>query len=198
MTYFPMGAIDASKFNSTKYPGVCKPMDVATLQIVYDLQNQLNRLAKMIATDRQPIAVDGDIGPGTVSMATRLGLLTLKEQSEGGCMAVAQNADSLAATAKKHADELGAPVTVPSPSPSKPPTIITAAGLEIKGPPPSGASLLDSFKNLDTTTMLALGVVLAGGAFLLLSKPKGAAPSKPRIRYRTRHRTRYITRRSRR
>jgi hypothetical protein len=201
MTYFPMGTIDASKFNSTKYPGVCKPMDNDTLQVVYDLQNQLNRLAKMKGAAL--IAVDGDIGPGTVALATKLGpwshfasmMETAAPISTSSCTDVAQNADAIAAGAKSQADSLGAPEKVSGPAPAKPPTIITPSGQEVKGPAPAGASLLDSFKNLDTTTMLVLGGILVGGVVLLGFKPRGAASSstKPSVRYRTR--TRYIPRR---
>ena len=69
MTYLPtMGDLaEPISFNNTKYPGVCKPTNGTTLQLVYDLQNQCNRIAKM--KGGKIIAPDGDIGPATLAAA---------------------------------------------------------------------------------------------------------------------------------
>jgi hypothetical protein len=185
MTYFPMGVIDAAKFNCTKYPGICKPMDFLTLDIVRDMQMQLNRIAKM--KNLKMVAIDGDIGPGTMALAAKC---DIGIAAGGPVSGFALIADVVRDTARAKADALGAPATVSGPVPAKAPTIINAAGVEIKAPPMVGASLVDSVKNLGMPTLLALGAAAIGAGYFLTKGSK----KKPGIRYRTRTRTRYIRR----
>jgi len=182
--YFPMGADDAPNFNSTKYPGVCKPTNQATLELVYELQRQLNRIAQMKGLTK--IAVDGDIGPGTVR---------LFNQAIGGsasCQTIASQVSTFTAQLNALAVSLNAPAKVSSPAPAKPPTYVNATtGLEVVAPKGMAASLSDSI-GLSTPMLLLLGIAAIGAGYYLTRKP-GA--SKPSVRYRTRHRTRYVTRR---
>lgn len=169
MTYLPsLGSIDASKFNCTKYPGVCKPMDFVTLDLVRDMQDQLNRIAKVKGL--KLIAVDGDIGPGTVALAKATGPWMMVDTSSP--MGIATGADALFEAAKKVADSLNAPAKVSPPIPPKAPSIITSTGLELKAPPRAGASMLDSVKNLGMPTLLLLGVGVVGVGYYATRKGK--------------------------
>lgn len=171
MPYFPTGDIDSSKFNCTKYPGVCKPMDFDTLNIVRDMQNQINRVAKMKGA--KLIAVDGDIGPGTVAAVSAvLSSLAPATFDTSSSAAVARVCDQIGARAKAVADGLNAPAQVSAPIPLKQPSIIMPSGLEVKAPPMVGASLIDGVKNLGMTTLLILGVAAAGAGYYLTRKPK--------------------------
>lgn len=171
MTYFPMGEIDTAKFNSTKYPGTCKPMDFDTLNIVREMQGQLNRLAK--ARGRTLIAVDGDVGPGTVAaVRAAAGDLSPLQFDTSSCMAVATRSLDIGMRAKTVADGLGAPAKVPSPIPPKAPSIVTITGAEIKAPPMAGASLIDSVKNLGMPMLLLLGVGVVGVGYYVTKKAK--------------------------
>src|SRR5262245_29618696 len=110
MTYFPMGDGDPIAFNSTKYPGVCKPMNETTLQAVYSLQNAGNRVAKM--KGGKLIARDGDIGPGTLAAARfaagYLGPTTLAAATSS-CTALGAVVVEFAAAVNTAADSMGAP-----------------------------------------------------------------------------------------
>jgi hypothetical protein len=164
MTYLPtMGAADAvPSFNTTKYPGVCKPSNEPTLQLVYDLQNQLNRVAQ--AKGLTKIGVDGDIGPGTIK------LFNAVLGTSANCVTIGATIGAFTAQVTAIANELGAPAKVSGPIPAKAPTIVTATGLEVKGPPPAGSSLVDSVKNLGMPTLLALGVGLGAAAYFMTKK----------------------------
>lgn len=169
MTYFPMGEIDTAKFNSTKYPGTCKPMDFDTLNIVREMQSQINRIAK--ARGRTLIAVDGDVGPGTVAaVRAASGDLAPLQFDTSSCMAVATRAIDIGIRAKTVADGLGVPAKVSAPIPPKAPSIVTITGAEIKAPPMVGASLLDSVKNLGMPTLLVLGAGLVGIGYYVTRK----------------------------
>ena len=65
-------------------------------------------------------------------------------------------------------------VIVRAPRASLPPAAASAAtDLAPPGPPPgAGASILDSFKNMDTTTMIALAAVAVGAGYYLTRKDK--------------------------
>lgn len=168
MTYFPMGTIDASNFNSTKYPGVCKPMNVDTLNQVVDMQQQLNRVAQQKGVAK--IAPDGDIGPATVALVNKVKEIVLDLTTPSStCSQVASNADLIANNARMFADTAGVPATVAAPAPPKPPSFITPAGGEISVPGAGGASasLLDG---MSTTTMILLGVAVVGAGYFLTTK----------------------------
>lgn len=166
MTYLPtMGATDtaAPSFNTTKYPGVCKPTNQATLDLVFELQRQLNRVAQMRGLTK--VAVDGDIGPGTVK------LFNAVLGSGGTCASIASQIVLFTAQIAAIAASIGAPTTVSSPTPSKPPTFIAPTGLEVVAPKGVTASLSDSL-GLPATTiaMLAVGAV---GVGYYVTKKKG-------------------------
>lgn len=167
MTYFPMGTIDASNFNSTRYPGVCKPMNVDTLNQVVDMQKQLNRVAQQKGVTK--IAPDGDIGPATVALVNKVKEIVLDLTAPSStCSQVASNADLIASNARMFADTAGVPATVPAPAPPKPPSFITPAGGEISVPGAgASASLLGG---MSTTAMLLLGAVIVGAGYFLTKK----------------------------
>lgn len=179
MSYLPMGDVSSDQFNSTKYPGVCKPSNVTTLATFKRCQAQLNRVAA--AKGVSTIAADGDIGPGT------LGLLG-KFQSElvahamnkanvaastkialagaGNCSAVAKIADVIADVADSYADMLKAPATAPAPRPIKPPVLVSPTGIET--PAPAGAGLFAAWESSSNTTKIAAIAVAGGLAFVAL------------------------------
>lgn len=164
--YLPaMGAIDASKFNCTKYPGICKPMDFATLDIVREMQQQLNRIAKVKGLPL--IAVTGDIGPNTLALAIRADIGIASTATASG---ISMIADSIRDGARAKADALGAPASVSAPIPPKAPTIVTPNGTEIKAPPMVGASLLDSVKNLGMPTLAVLAAAMLGAGYYFTRK----------------------------
>jgi hypothetical protein len=203
MTYFPMGDVASTDFNSTKYPGVCKPSTTDALATFRRMQTQLDRVATVKGLPL--IAVDGDIGPGTIGLFSKLKqeivsyamanqdvAASTKIALATSCAQVASVADVIANEAESYADSLNAPSKPASPPPAKPPTLVLQTGQEV--PAPMSADILEAFKNIGTTGMLAIGAAMLGIGFLLLAKPGKAAPAKSSVRYRTRTRTRYIPR----
>ena len=98
--------------------GICKPMDVATLDLFKELQRQLNRVAQ--ARGYSKIDVDGRIGAGTVSLYQKA-----MNQTGLSCDTVALVASSAVQSLKAMADQLGVPGVVGGPvvqisPPSKP------------------------------------------------------------------------------
>lgn len=167
--YLTMGAdayaLEANvSFNSTKYPGTCKPSDFGTLAKFKALQEQLNRVAEKKGVAK--IAIDGDIGPGTLGLMAKLGLAS----SGTACTAIAGYVSTFTAQAKALADTLGAPAKVSGPAPIKAPTIVTPAGAEIPVPP--GAAFLGQLTNMPTTAKLALAGVGVGIVYVLATKKK--------------------------
>jgi hypothetical protein len=162
--YLPVGASASDMaFNTTKYPGICKPSNEATLQAVYSLQKELNRVsyAKGI---KPPIAVDGDVGPGTVARFNKI------LGGNADCTDIAREILAHTASLAVLAAALQAPASVPSPIPAKAPTIVLPTGAEIKGPPPTGASALDSIKNLGMPMLLLLGAGAVGVGYYVTRK----------------------------
>lgn len=169
MTYFPtpamMGTIDASNFNSTKYPGICKPMNRETLDQVVEMQNQLNRVAQNKGLPK--IAPDGDVGPGTVGLVNKVKEIVLDlATNTSTCMGVAMNADLIASNAKMFADTAGVSATVSAPIPPRPPSFIAPTGVEIAAP---GAAA-SAAGGMSTTTMLLIGAVIIGAGYFLSKK----------------------------
>ncbi len=72
----------ADNFNSTKYPGTCKPIDAATLAFVMDFQRQLNRVAQKLNFPK--IAPDGSIGPATLALFRLVQAASNQPQYAGG------------------------------------------------------------------------------------------------------------------
>lgn len=173
MTYLPtMGdTAEPITFNSTKYPGICKPSNPTTLHAVYDLQNQCNRIAKM--KGGKIIAQDGDIGPGTLAAARFAeGFLGPVPKSTASCTDLGANIIAFTAALTAKADALGAPAKVSAPVPARAPTLVMPSGLEIKGGPPIGASALDSIKNLGMPMLLVLGAAAIGVGYYVTKKAK--------------------------
>jgi hypothetical protein len=172
MTYFPMGTIDASHFNSTKYPGICKPMDKDTLDQVVAMQQQLNRLAQLKAIPK--IAPDGDVGPATVALVNKMKEVVLDLTTDTStCLAVAMNADVIASNAQMAADAAGVPSSVSAPTPPKPPSYVLPSGTTVTPPSSSAASISDAFGGMSTTTLLLLGVGVVGVGYMVANKRKG-------------------------
>jgi hypothetical protein len=172
MTYLPtMGDTDLYKFNCTKYPGICKPTDFGTLDIVRDMQNQINRIAKVKGL--KLIAVDGDIGPGTVAAVAAINpFLAPLSFSTSSNTAVVIHIVDIAIRAKAVADGLGAPEKVSAPIPAKAPAIIMPSGIEVKAPPMVGASMIDAVKNLGMPMLLLLGAAAVGVGYYVTKKKK--------------------------
>lgn len=155
-------------FNSTKYPGTCKPSDAYTLGVFKELQRQLNRLAQGKGVSK--IAVDGDVGPGTVALARTVGI-----DSSGSCSTIAMNAAVYASIAKGLADQLGVPASVSQPTPIKAPSIVNAAGQEttVTGGGGIAASVSGAFAGMSNLEKaLALGIVGGIAYVVLVKKPK--------------------------
>ena len=175
MTYFPMGDDAVPSFNSTKYPGICKPSNQETLDLVYDLQGQLNRIAHMRKTSK--IAVDGDIGPATIKMmAAQLGL----NASIITCDYVSTRLVGFIASAKRIADALKAPPSVPGPKPASPPVLVLPTGEELAARPPaeSAGFSLAALTNMSTPMMIGLAALTVGIVYYLLKKKPKSNPSR--------------------
>lgn len=182
MGYMPMGDVASSEFNATKYPGVCKPSTVSALATFKRLQTQLNRIAaaKSIPT----IAIDGDIGPGTVTLfgkvqADLVAYATSTMNLAGSvkiavvtssCTALASVADIVGDVADQYATSIKAPLNPPSPTPTKPPTLVLPSGAEV--PPPAGAGLLTAFTSASDTMKIAMIAVAGGVGYYLLKGRK--------------------------
>ncbi len=150
----------ALAWNSTKYPGVCKPSNAATLAVFKNLQTQLNRAAQ--AKGVAKISVDGDIGPGTIALMAKV----LGTSSSLACTTVAAGAAAFAATAAGIAAAGNVPVTISQPVPVKAPTLVDAAGKETLAPASSGsgiaASLASQWGSMSTPVKLAAVGILGG------------------------------------
>jgi len=150
MSYATLGSIDSSSFNSTKYPGVCKPSTTATLAAFQNLQTQLNRVAQ--AKNLPKVAVDGDVGPGTVALAGYVKAVAAADATgadttgdntvadnaatlasvidASSCTSIASRADDIAANAEMYATALGVPSTVPAPVNTSATTLVSSTGAE--------------------------------------------------------------------
>ena len=142
---YTLGNVDSSSFNSTKYPGTCKPSNTAALAIFKELQQQLNRVAQI--KNLPKIAVDGDIGPGTIALAGYVKAVAAADATGSGdladfandvvssinassCTALASNADNIAANVKMYATQLGVPAAVAAPVNTKPTVLVSSSGQE--------------------------------------------------------------------
>jgi hypothetical protein len=174
MTYLPtMGTIDSTHFNSTRYPGVCKPTDFPTLEVFKEMQYQLDRLAE--GRKLAKIAIDGDIGPGTMKLVKATGPWMMVDTSS--CASVAQYADVISAGAQKKADDLGVPAKITTPATFAKPSILAPTGAIVVAPPGqmgAGASIGDAFKGLGTAGMLAVGAAIVGIGYFVTTKMKKA------------------------
>lgn len=198
MAYMQLGAVDPSHFNCTKYPGICKPSDFATLAIFKNLQAQLNRVAQALGFKK--VTVDGDIGSGVTSLLSQIAA----NLSQGGVSVdparniliqaggyqpteAAANADTLGNAAQGVADQMSVPAKISQPS-SGSSVLVSATGAEtsISTPTPASASLLDSLGGLgglSATTILALAA--GAGVLVYMAESKGSKTKKSakRLRY---------------
>jgi hypothetical protein len=183
MTYLPMGDVASSEFNATKYPGVCKPSTNPTLLLFRELQSQLNRVASV--SGLTPIAIDGDIGPGTVALYAREkpflavsvapidAAAAIKVSSASTCSQIATVADIIARVAKNYADSQKAPAVVPGPAPTRPPTLVNAKGEEFAAPPPGKDLFVQIFgRPLSTMEKVAVIGVFGGIGYLVYTNTK--------------------------
>lgn len=191
--YRGIGAIDASRWNSTKFRGVCKPMDFATLAVFKDLQSQINRLAaaKLVSSR---VVVDGDIGVLTTSMAAQGAKGMSGADRLVSCDDVAAIADELAARFKARADQIGAPERVAGKKPTAPKAPAEEPGADL---PP--AAIPEGALASITKSPIALAAIGGLGLLLLLKrkgKParKARKPRKARGRRKTRRAARRRTR----
>jgi hypothetical protein len=187
MAYMQLGSVDPSHFNCTKYPGICKPSDSATLAIFKNLQAQLNRVAQGLGLSK--ISVDGDIGNDVLSLISQISA----NMSQGGVSAdparniliqagayssvdAASNADTLANACVAAASQMNVPAKITQPA-SGSSTLVSASGAEqkVSTPTPASASILDSLGGLSTTEMLAIGAGLGAIAYVVGKKPKRGA-----------------------
>lgn len=158
-----LGDITAADFVNRS--GNCKPTNFATLAKFKALQTQLNRVAH--AKGLPKIAVDGDIGPGTIKL-----LASATGGNAGAtCSTIAPIAEALTAQVEAIANAAGAPAKVSSPAPPSPPAIINATTGVIT-PQPVSASLTDALGRMSTTQMLVIAAALGGGAYLMLGKKR--------------------------
>ena len=134
MAFFQtLGDLAPSDWNSTKYPGVCKPTNFTSLGLFQELQMQLNRLADHMGLKK--VGVDGDLGPGTLKL-----LAQCKAKGLGmpfpidTCSQVAKTAVQITTILRGTADSFGVPAKVSAPAVWHPATIVTPAGDEVKAP----------------------------------------------------------------
>jgi hypothetical protein len=170
MSYASMGDLSPADWNSSKYPGVCKPTNFTSLAAFKDLQTQLNRLAQ--AQGLSKIPVDGDIGPATLKLISQLKPFPFASfmSPAATCATVAANATNITTVAKTTADAASVPATVSQPAPSKPITIITPAGQEVTAPASmQQAGIMGMFPGLDSPLLLLLG----GGLLFYLLTERG-------------------------
>ncbi len=196
-----LGALAAGDWNTTKYPGTCKPTNFTSLGIARELQTQLNRLAQALGLPK--IAVDGDIGPGTMTLLKRVqakGLVSggdpvkaILLNTYANCSSVASLAPSLTLAAQRFADDASVPPRVTQPPPPKPVTIVMPSGAEVTAPPEyqsSGIGPISLGGGNTPLLLLALGGV---GLFMYYEKGKGkgggAKAATGSVRRRTSRRT---------
>lgn len=188
--YAQLGSISSSTFNSTKYPGVCKPSTTATLAAFKALQQQLNRVASV--KNLPKVAIDGDIGPGTLNLAAYVKAVAAADATGGNdlasvandvvsiidtssCTALASAADDVAANVQMYATALGARSSTPAPVNTSPTVLVSSTGQEtqISGSVQNAAaSVADSFGALDGTTKLAVAGALGVAAYIVLGGKK--------------------------
>lgn len=124
-----VGADPPLKYNATKYKaqGIVKPSDLYTLATFRELQTQLNRLAG--AKGSAKVATDGDIGPKTLALAKKLGVVPASTTPTQ----LAAQADVLGLKARGMADDAAAPPAV-APAPTAAAVLVDAIGDAVKVP----------------------------------------------------------------
>jgi hypothetical protein len=178
MPYFPVGDDSTGlAFNATRFPGIAYATNKATEALYYDLQRQLNRViyaSPGIRGHKNSMMIeDSLIGADTVRAISMVLDKTVSFKD------AAQNAATYRDAARAAAFAMLAPEKPPGvirrpPRASLPPGA-AAAATDLSPPGPgsgAGASIIDSFKNMDTTTMIALAAVAVGAGYYLTRKGK--------------------------
>jgi hypothetical protein len=162
--YVAIGDIVAADFNSTKYPGICKPSNYATLEKFKELQRQANRYAAAKGLPDR-VTVDGDIGPAVIALVAKA-----TAHSPLPCTELALQAESRTADMKAFADAKGVPAKVAGPAALKLSTIVDQSGKEEVVPPDFIMQMFG--RQLSTTEKVALVGVGGGIAYMLLTKKR--------------------------
>lgn len=166
--------LTAADFNSTRYPGICKPTNAAALQAVLELQRQMNRVAQSKGFTK--IQVDGDVGPGSLALYAKIDGTT-----PGSCLVLAMAAPALAARYKATADASGVPAMVAQPSPSSTPSYVTATGKSVSvSTPESGIG--GAFNGLSTPMKLAVAGAAIAVGLAVFGKKKRRSTTSIRVR----------------
>ena len=161
-------------FNSTKVPGICKPMDRMTLEVVIDMQKQLNRSAHGAGIANR-ISTDGDVGPATGKLLGQVisKLSGLPPMNTSSCAGFSPHSREIANAAATFADKAGVPKTVSSLPPTKVPSFVDPkTGLDVKVPT-AGAGILGAFTSMSTPMKLAFAGILGGIGYFLFVGKKG-------------------------
>lgn len=166
-TFDGSGSISASDFKAVGT--ACKPMNVIALGFAVNLQNQMNRVAKVKGFGK--VAPDGAIGPGTLALLKKI--QAANPQILGNttaCIWIAADADVIGDQVKQYADALGAPATVSHPA-GQAASIVTKSGLTVTIPQAgASASVLDAFGGMSGTQKVVFGGLLGGIGYVLYKK----------------------------
>jgi hypothetical protein len=149
----------------TPIPGLCKAMTWEALADYKALQTALNRIA--YSKGWSLIAIDGRIGPATVSLGNRA-----MGSNWGSCDPFALNAKKWAAELNAIATRVGAPAAVTPPKPSAPASQPSPGGGVINPVTPKAAGV-GTFQQLAGFATSPLGLALLGGALLWYFDPFG-------------------------
>jgi hypothetical protein len=169
---------DVMEFDSTKFPGICKPANKETLDVVVKFQKQLNRVAQ--AKGFTKIGPDGDIGPGTLALFRQVQSASSGTVEGNGqsCTGIAnQSLPDISLEVEALADVLGAPTTVSGPAPATPPSFVNKQGGLTINPTAGAGSILDVVKGMSTPMKVAMGGITLGIGYLLFT---GVSKSKKR------------------
>ncbi len=160
------GGLSPADFNSTKYPGICKPMHLKALGFVQEMQRQANRVASKRGFAK--IAVSGDVGPLTVALVGQI----FPGYAGKPCITIAADADALAIGMRLMADQAGAPTTVSGPTPPQPASTIGKDGLERPAPPSYQTGIFSTFTAMPVEQKVAAVAVLGGIGYLIATRKK--------------------------
>lgn len=149
--------------------GTCVPTNPQTLASFMNVQNQANRVLK--ASGKSLLKVDGLLGKKTVDAVNSILGSFYKD-----CNAVAQRADSIAASVRSKADAGGAPVSVKAPPSLQKPVVSTdpRTGQEIV----TYKASIFPFDLGDPMTLAAVGI----GGLLIWSAFKQKPKKRPKAK----------------